>query len=171
MKQKSMRTFLDHKQISEIKKDIEGLEQMLSGGDERKRGDVGNFDHSAKRLNPQEVQAEIMHKKKKLQQGTPTKFTGEAQNKAYAYAKKLEKYIAEHIPRETHVRYPSAGDTADKSLGFERSVKERMAWMQTKINAGAFGNVHPEQAYHHIMRRIDPNYRNKDFSIYTREKA
>jgi len=46
-----------------------------------------------------------------------------------------------------------------------------MAWMKNKINAGAFGMVHPEQAYHHIMRRVDPNYRNKDFSKYSRERA
>ena len=171
MKKKSMRTFLDSKQISDIKKDIENLESMLSGGDELKRGDVGNFRHSASYLNPDEVKAEIIHKKKKLQQGTPTRLTGEAQNKAYAYAKRLEKYISENYPKETHVRYPSDTDVADKSLGFERAVKEKMAWMKNKINAGAFGMVHPEQIYHHLMRRVDPNYTNKDFSKYSRERA
>ena len=171
MKKKSMRSFLDHKQISDIKKDIENLESMLSGGYETKRGDVGNFRHSASYLNPQEVQAEIAHKKKTLQNGTPTRLKGEAQNKVYAYAKKLENYIAEHYPKETHVRYPSDTDVAGKSIDFERSVKEKMAWMKTRINAGAFGMVHPEQIYHHLMRRVDPNYTNKDFSKYSRERA
>ena len=153
---------MTHEQIAEVKSDVEEIERMLKGSDEGNLGaekdGVGYFRHASDRLDVAEIQKELFVKKKRLRDGTPVKLTGEASNKAYAYAQKLRKAIIANIPKDIYIKYPKG-----QGNDFEKSVDQQVWWQQHGTRA--------IDTYYHWMRRVDPNYREEDFEKYRKERV
>lgn len=154
---------MTNEQIASIKAEIEDIKQMINAGDETRRSDVGYFDHARTHLDIDEVKKAIRAREAQLEKYTPKKLTGEKANKALAYAKKLETWIAQNMPRETFVLFPRDKDPSTKAAEFERAVNRQVEWMK---NGQRAINI-----YHHIMRRIDPDAPMKDFNKLVRERA
>lgn len=158
-----MKNFGEPEQIARVKAEIEDIERMLSSKDESARSDVGYFAHSSKRLDVEEVKKSLALKKKFLKDMTPTEFSPQKKNEAYAYAKKLKEQIINSMPKETFVSYPRGKDPSSKTTDFENAVKMHMAW--------AKDGPRRVSLYNDIMKRIDPNHQWEDFNKYTKERA
>ena len=129
-------------QINETKKEIESMERMLQAdrtGSQRIQDEV-------------EFKGEIAKKKKFLQTHVPKKFRVADGNKAYTYAKKLEKEISDAMPsrKKYFQAYPNANDTR-REQSFEETVQMQMKFQSDKALKQKI------QEYKHIMRRIDPD--------------
>lgn len=155
--------FGEPEQIARVKAEIEDIERMLSSKDENARSDVGYFEHSAKRLDVEEVRKSLALKKKFLKDMTPTELSPRKKNEAYIYAKKLKQQIIDSVPRETFVSYPRGKDSVSKTRDFEEAVKRHVEWAKDGPRRVALFN--------NIMKRIDPEHRWEDFNKYTKERA
>jgi hypothetical protein len=156
--------YMSPEQISAIKDEIRDIKDMMTAADENRRGDVGYFQHSGKHIvDPQDVQKAIAAREIQLRKLTPQKFTGEQANKAYAKARELRAWIERHMPRETFVRYPSEKDPVSKVHDFEKAVQRQVEWQQKGQKV--------IDAYHYLMRRIDPDAPREDFNRLVRERA
>ena len=144
------REFITPERVREIKSEIKVLERQLSGGDDASSAGVGFMDHAVRQVsNPEDINREILKKKKHLEEGTPKPFeTVALKNSAYHWAKKAEKWISEHAPKgnDVFIKYPKPGK---EEHDFDRSVKRMTDWMKK-------GNKVVSQ-YRYIMRRLDPN--------------
>lgn len=155
--------YMSQQELDQIKAEIKEIKAMIDSSDENKKSDVGNFEHSAKHLDIEEVKKSISHRELQLRKFTPKKFKGPQANKAYALAKKYKKWIKEHIPKETYFTYPRGKDEVGKSLDFQRAVDRQVSWLQN-------GQKYIT-AYNYLMRRLDPDRPPEDFNKYVRTKA
>ena len=147
---KAPKVFHSPAQRVEIESEIRSMEKMLRGGDDNRGDGVGYMSHTVSQIgNAGDLHREIASKKKLLKDGTPKKFktTAEA-NKAYAWAKKAQKWIKDHVPNDAHVLYPTGKSKKGADHDFERSVQREMEWMKRGDKVVA--------QYKHIMQRLNP---------------
>ncbi len=141
-----MKAFVHPNQRKEIEREIKDLEGMLTG--------AGGMEHTTSLIsNPAEIKQEIAQKRKTLQEGTPKKFRNDKEaNKARAWAKKAEKWIADNAPKhsDASLLFPNSKSKHGADHDFERSVDQQIAWQKNK-KAQAILNQ-----YKNIMQRLDP---------------
>lgn len=147
-RRKPIPEFLTAEHRAEIENDIKILQNQLQCNENPSDG-VGFLKHVQDQIQtPADIQRELIKKRKQLDNGTPKPYETTAQaNKAYEYAKKLEKYIRDNRQREKDifVKYPTPGR---REHDFARSVNREVDWMKNGKRA--------EMAYRYIMRRLDP---------------
>lgn len=160
----SKKKYGEPEQIKRVKAEIEDIERMISSKDETARSDVGYFEHSAKRLDVDEVKKSLAMKRKMLQNMTPTKFNPRQANEAYRYAKQLKQKIIENMPQERYVSYPRGQDPVSKTKDFEDAINRQVAWTKA-------GWPKKIELFNNIMKRIDPEHRWTDFNEYVKERA
>jgi hypothetical protein len=135
-------TLMSEAQCEEVRQSINNLEKMLN--DERPwvRGKI---------TDEKEVRAEIRKKRALLNEHSPKKLRGAKANRAYAEAKKLKEFIAEHMPdRKSYFqRYSKDTDSHNKQADFERAVQQQMEFQKNPDIQRAVTR------YKNIMRRID----------------
>lgn len=134
------KVFATEIQLAETKSEIASLERMLAADRTRKEPklDEGDF------------KREIAKKQKFLAEVSPMKFRGQAGNKAFDRAKKLEKEIKEAMPSSKAYFQPYPKEDG-KERDFENAVRQQMEFQR---NPDVQQKV---QELKHIMRRLDPS--------------
>jgi hypothetical protein len=142
-KPKSIPTLLKPADISRIKAEIKEFENQMSGREIMSDG-VGYSEHTRKHIqNDDDIKHEIDKRKKTLERLTPKSYKGEQANKAWAWAKKTQKWIHENMPTQKQFR------TMYDSDDFDREVLRQEKWQR-----------HGDRVvdnYRYVMRRLDPS--------------
>jgi hypothetical protein len=145
-------THLTNTQIKEIERDIRDAETMLKQDISSRRPKIQD---------PAEFAKDIRKKKALLKKHAPRPYETDAQkNEAYAYAKKLRKFIASQMPsRRDYFRppvkekgkYGEISPDHDDKRGFDSIVRQQVKFMTDRNIQTAIAD------YKHIMRRLDPS--------------
>jgi hypothetical protein len=137
-----------NEQITEWKRDIDGMERMLDGKE------VSAGVHGRKDLiqDPNHIQHEINKRKELIRVHSPHKLVGAAANAAYKRAKELKEVIANAMPtsRDYFQPYPKGNTPTHRGVDFENTVRRQMAFQSPEMQR----NV---QEYKHIMASLDPS--------------
>ncbi len=135
-------------QITEWKRDIDGMERMLAG----KEIDSGVYGRKDMIQDPGHIQHEIMKRKKLIEAHSPHKLTGLAANTAFKRAKELKEEIAKAMPtaKEYFQPYPSGKTPTHRGADFEKTVRMQMAFQSPEVQKKV-------QEYKYLMTRIDPS--------------
>jgi septal ring factor EnvC (AmiA/AmiB activator) len=145
-KAKPEKVFMTDVQISEVKKEIASIDNLLSRS---KNPD----DHVGRKIqDPAELKREKAEREKLLADHAPHRLRGQNANRKLAEARKLAEEIKEAMPRgrDYYNRYPKDSDGHSRQADFERAVNQQIAFqgqdMQKKV-----------LRYKAIMRQIDPS--------------
>ena len=137
-----------NEQISEWKRDIDGMERMLNG----KEVDSGVYGRKDLIQDPDNIKREIDKRKRLIANHSPQKLSGNAANTAYKRAKELKEEITKLMPSEKAYfqPYPNGKTPTHRGVDFEKTVQQQMAFQKADVQKKV-------QEYKYLMTRLDPD--------------
>lgn len=148
VKKKTDLVLATNEQISEWKRDIDGMERMLSG----KELDSGVYGRKDLIQDPDQIKREIDKRKRLITTHSPQKLTGNAANTAFKRAKELKEEITKLMPSEKDYfqPYPSSKTPTHRGTDFENTVRRQMEFQKPEVQKKV-------QEYKYLMGRLDPS--------------